>query len=63
MKQAQVQKVKTTTPDAPAIEDRPEPVNETAIDSSTADVMDEIDEILNELGEDFALKYVQRGGE
>lgn len=62
MKQTQIQKTKTDKAE-PEIDNPPEPVNETALDASTADVLDELDEILNELGEDFALKYVQRGGE
>jgi ubiquitin-like protein Pup len=63
VKQAQIQKTRTATPTAPAIDDRPEPINETALDLSTEEMLDELDEILNEMDEDFALKYVQRGGQ
>jgi ubiquitin-like protein Pup len=63
MKQAHIQRSKTATPTAPAIDDRPEPVDETALDLSTEEMLDELDEILNEMDEDFALKFVQRGGQ
>lgn len=41
----------------------PGQIDESGLDASTADILDELDEILSEMDEDFALKYVQRGGE
>ena len=55
------QSTKTDTPSD--VDQVPEKVDETKLDASTADILDELDEVLEEMGEDFALQYVQRGGE
>ena len=62
----QVQKTITKQPaktPAEQIEAPPERVDTGKIDASTADILDELDEVLEEMGEDFALNFVQRGGE
>lgn len=59
----QVQKAKPTSKTAEHIAEPPEPVDESKLDESTAAILDEVDEILEEMGEDFVQNFVQRGGQ
>jgi ubiquitin-like protein Pup len=61
---AQVQKNKQTTKTAvEEAEVEPKDLKNPQLDADLEDIMDAIDECIGELGEEFALTFVQQGGQ
>lgn len=66
MKQAQTQKVKTTSPTtspSEEIDERPKPIEDKKLSDDIDSILDEIDEVLEENAEEFVTQYVQKGGQ
>jgi ubiquitin-like protein Pup len=63
MKQAQTQKVKTTSPSEQPIDERPELVRNEKLTDAIDEILDEIDEVLEENAEQFVTQYIQKGGQ
>ena len=61
--QVQKQAVKSVPAEAEAPDEQPQDVRNKKLDAETDAMLDELDVLLGEVGDEFALQFIQQGGE